>query len=101
MEPAGRDPATAPAALKRKQAELRFVAVGGEVKPDESSGDDTKRVTVATAVKEYLADCRDRQGKSGYGLAPKTVQAYVYRLGFLTAFRPDAYLDEIDVACQT
>ena len=50
------------------------------------------------AVREYIADCRDRQGKSGYGLAPRTVETYEYRLGFLTAFRPDAYLDEIDLA---
>jgi len=42
--------------------------------------------------------CRDRQGKSGYGLAPRTVPAYECRLGFLTAFRPDGYLDEIDLA---
>lgn len=96
MEPAGTDPTVALAALRRKQAELTFVAVGGEVKPDGGHADGPKRVKVADVVKEYLADCRDRQGKSGYGLAPRTVEAYEYRLGFLTAFRPDAYLDEID-----
>ena len=45
---------------------------------------------------EYLSDCRDRQGKSGYGLAARTVEAYQYRLGYLKGFRPEAYLDEID-----
>lgn len=98
MEPAGRDPGTAVAALKRKQAELNFIAVGGEVNGNENTTGQRKRVTLADAVKEYIADCRDRQGKSGYGLAPRTVEAYEYRLGFLTAFRPRAYLDEIDAA---
>jgi hypothetical protein len=98
MEPAGQDPAVALAALRRKQAELTFMAIGGEVNRNESRTDEQKRVKLADAVKEYIADCRDRQGKSGYGLAPRTVEAYEYRLGFLTAFRPDAYLDEIDTA---
>ncbi len=98
MESAGRDPAVALAALRRKQAELTFLANGGEVKPDESNAEGPKRVRVVAAVKDYLADCRDRQGKSGYGLAARTVEAYEYRLRYLTAFRPDAYLDEIDSA---
>lgn len=96
MESAGRDPAVALAALRRKQSELNFLANGGEVKPGESNVEGPKRVRVVAAVGEYLADCRDRQGKSGYGLAARTVEAYEYRLGFLTAFRPDAYLDEVD-----
>jgi hypothetical protein len=50
------------------------------------------------AVKEYLADCRNRQGKSGYGVAPRTAEAHEYRLGFFTAFRPNDCLDEIDFA---
>jgi integrase len=98
MEPAGQDPAVALAVLRRKQAELTFIAIGGEVKRNESTTDEQKRVKLVDAAKEYIADCRDRQGKSGYGLAPRTVEAYEYRLGFLTAFRPDAYLDEIDTA---
>lgn len=96
MEAAGRDPAVAIAAVRRKQAELAFLALGGEVKQDESGLEQPKRVKLSDAIAEYLADCRDRQGKSGYGLAPKTVQAYQYRLSFLTSFRADAYLDEID-----
>ena len=98
MESVGRDPALAIAALRRKQAELAFVAVGGEVKTDENATETSRRVKLVRAVSEYIADCRDRQGKSGYGLAPKTVQAYVYRLSFLTKFRPEAHLDEIDTA---
>jgi integrase len=96
MEPAGRDPAVALATLRRKQAELNFVAVGGKLEQSDRAGDRPQRTKVMVAVKEYLADCRDRQGKSGYGLAPRTVESYQYRLSFLAAFRPDAYLDEID-----
>ncbi len=46
------------------------------------------RKTVSTAISEYLADCDDRQGKSGYGLAPRTPETYEFRLGFLSEFRP-------------
>jgi integrase len=98
MESVGCDPALAIAALRRKQAELAFLAVGGEVKSEENASQTSRRLKLVRAVTEYIADCRDRQGKSGYGLAPKTVQAYEYRLSFLTRFRPDAYLDEIDIA---
>jgi integrase len=52
---------------------------------------------VSTAVKEYLEDCDDRQGKSGYGLAVRTPESYEYRLGFLIEFRPEARLDEVDI----
>lgn len=45
MEPAGRDPAVALAALRRKQAELTFVANGGEVKPGESKAESPKRLS--------------------------------------------------------
>ena len=98
MDPAGRDPAVAMAALLRKQAELAYLAVGGEVEQEEGRKGTSRRVRLADAVKDYLEDCRDRQGKSGYGLAPKTVQAYEYRLSFLTSCRPDAYLKEMDSA---
>lgn len=96
MEGVGRDPAVAIAVLRRQQAELLFVALGGQVTQDESGAEKPKRVKLVDAVRDYIADCRDRQGKSGYGLAPKTVAAYLYRLGFLTRFRPDACLDEVD-----
>ncbi|MGA7521099.1 MAG: hypothetical protein WBW84_01370 [Acidobacteriaceae bacterium] len=98
MEAAGRDPAVAIAAVRRKQTELAFIALGGEVKQDESGLEQATRVKLVDAVGEYIAACRDRQGKSRYGLAPKTVGAYQYRLGFLTRFRPEASLDEIDTA---
>lgn len=51
---------------------------------------------MSNAVKDYLADCNDRQGKSGYGLAVRTPETYEYRLGFLIEFKHEAYLDEID-----
>jgi integrase len=54
--------------------------------------------SVSTAISEYLEDCLDRQGKSGYGLASRTHETYTYRLGFLSEFRPKAFLDEIDDA---
>ena len=97
MEAAGPDPAVAVAALRRKQAELTFLALGGEVRLNSLTPEAPERTKVEFAVKEYLADCRDRQGKSGYGLAPRTVEAYEYRLSFLTAFRPGAYFDEVDI----
>jgi len=52
MEPAGRDPAVA---LRREQAELQFVAAGGEVKRGEDNPEGRRRVKVVAAVKEYLA----------------------------------------------
>jgi len=73
------------------------VAAGGEIKQsDNHSVSNGQRKLVSKAVAEYLADCKDRQGKSGYGLAARTPETYEYRLGFLTEFNPDAYLDEID-----
>lgn len=54
------------------------------------------RKSVKAAVSEYLDDCLDRQGKSGYGLAPRTHETYEYRLEFFTDFKPDAFLDEVD-----
>jgi hypothetical protein len=66
----------------------------GEVSPDAKSPEDRKKVS--TAITEYLEDCLDRQGKSGYGLASRTHETYTYRLGFLAKFRPKAFLDEID-----
>jgi hypothetical protein len=43
MEPAWRDPGSALAALRRKQADLTFLANGGSVKPDESKAECPKR----------------------------------------------------------
>lgn len=92
MLPVGCDPDVAVAAVKRKEAELKFIAAGGEIKqPPESD-----RTLVSTAVNEYIEDCRDRQGKSGYGLAKTTVEAYKNRLSFFTEFMPTGYLDEVD-----
>lgn len=90
----GPEPDVALAARSRKEAELRFIAEGGEIKDvrDESG----TRMKVAAAIKEYLDDCRDRQGKSGYGLAKTTVEAYRYRLQYLIEFAPQAFLDEVD-----
>lgn len=62
--------------------------------PDQKSPENRKRVS--TAVSEYLEDCLDRQGKSGYGLASRTHETYTYRLGVVTEFRPKAFLDEVD-----
>ena len=102
----------------KKSLESSFVAAGGEVKqPDDKKGPESAEVvaggevkqpdnqptnngeqeTVSTAVKEYLEDCDDRQGKSGYGLAVRTPESYEYRLGFLIEFRPEARLDEVDI----
>lgn len=96
MQKVGPEPDVALMALRKKEAELSFIATGGEVKPNEEQNE--TRITLANAIKDYLDDCRDRQGKSGYGLAKTTVEAYRHRLGYLTQFEPKVYLDEVDTA---
>jgi integrase len=95
MEPVGAEPDVARAALTRKQRELEFVATGGRVSNPEQRSNRNK---LLAAVEAYVADCRARQGQSGYSMAKTTVEAYRYRLGFLTKFQPDAYVDEVDLA---
>ncbi len=51
---------------------------------------------MSKAVEEYQADCKDRQGKSGYGLAVRTPKTYEDRICYLTEFKPDACMDEIN-----
>ena len=115
FDPVGNDPAAALDALQKKRLEMAYIAAGGEIKrPDnkkdletaylatggqirQNSNQPGQRRLVSDAIKEYLDDCEDRQGKSGYGLAVRTPESYVYRLAFLTEFKPDACLDEVDV----
>ncbi len=93
----GSDPKKAIEKLERKRLELAYVAAGGEVKHSDVPLDgQAQRKRVSSAVKDYLEDCADRQGKSGYGLAVRTPEAYEYRLGFLIEFRPEACLDEVN-----
>jgi integrase len=103
MDPVGRDSEHALKMLNKKRLELAYVAAGGEVKegegtPEKDPDQNGNRKKMSVAVDEYLKDCRDREGKSGYGLASRTPETYEYRLGFLTEFKPQAYLDEIDVS---
>ena len=82
----------------KKILESASVAAGGETKQnDDHSVSNGEKKPVSKAVKEYLDDCDDRKGKSGYGLAVRTPESYEYRLGFLIEFKPEAYLDEVDV----
>jgi hypothetical protein len=97
MDPVGGDPKAALAKLEKKRLELAYVAAGGEIKTSNPAPTrDSARKKVSAGVKEYLEDCDDRQGKSGYGLATRTPETYEYRLGFLIEFKPSAYLDEVD-----
>ena len=48
------------------------------------------------AVEEYQADCNEREGKSGYGIAVRTPKTYEDRLCYLTEFKPDACMDEVN-----
>lgn len=106
MDPLGPDPAHAVRMLEIKRLELALVVAGGQVKrnedlnkpaePPSQTKSAVERKTVRQGVAGYLEYCLTRQGKSGYGLAVRTTEAYSYRLGFLVEFRPDAYLDEID-----
>jgi hypothetical protein len=81
MEPVGRDPKEALNSIKKKQLELLYVAEGGQIAMPlngvlfQQTDLHPPRVkkSFAAAIKEYL-DCVDRQGKSGYGLAPRTVR---------------------------
>jgi len=93
MEPVGAEPDVARAALARKEKELAFVATGGKVEQKQES----QRFLLKDAVEEFLGDCKDRVGRSGYGMAKKSVAAYKYRLGFLIAFDGLTRLDEIDI----
>lgn len=81
----------------KKSLEAAYVAAGGQIKQNEdhpvSNG---KKTPVSKAVKDYLADCNDRQGKTGYGLATRTPETYEYRLGFLTEFKPEASMDDLN-----
>lgn len=96
LEPVGPEPDVALAALTRKRAELGYVAAGGKIEPAENGSEDDKRTKVTAAIAEYFADCRDRQGKSGYGLSVRTVEAYEGRLARLVEIQPGACLDQIN-----
>jgi hypothetical protein len=97
MDPVRPDPEYALGMLNKKRLELAYIAVVGEIKESPEAQDQNgRRKKVSVAVGEYLAECRDRQGKSGYGLGGRTTEAYTYRLGFLIEFRPQAYLDQVD-----
>ncbi len=70
---------------------------GGEIKQqDDRPVGNNKKKQVSKAVEEYQADCKDRQGKSGYGLAVRTPKTYEDRICYLTEFKPDACMDEIN-----
>jgi integrase len=85
-------------AHNEKGPESAEVASGGEINQiDNQPVSNGEKKPVSKAVKEYLDDCDDRKGKSGYGLAVRTPESYEYRLGFLIEFKPEAYLDEVDV----
>jgi hypothetical protein len=88
MDSVGADPEIAIAQVQKKRLELAYIASGGETKqPDKkkeleavylAAGGEIKTSNspptdngpskkVSLAVKEYLEDCDDREGKSGYG----------------------------------
>lgn len=117
LEPIGNDPEAALQALQKKRLEMAYVAVGGQIQKtdkkkileaayvaaggkieqrDNLTAADDSRKRLSDAVKAYLQSCAKRQGKSGYGLAPRTSESYTYRLGFLTEFKPEAFLDEVN-----
>lgn len=87
LDPVGNDPEAALDALQKKRLEMAYVAAGGEIKQPDRKKDlesaylalggeikqsDNRPVNnlqkrlLSLAVKEYLSDCRERQGKSGY-----------------------------------
>jgi len=104
MDPVGHDPEHALSEAHLKRTALAYLAAGGEIKPNNPPVPPVQAVQepvrerkkVATAVAEYLEDCKERQGKSGYGLAVRTPKTYEDRLVYLTEFSPKAFLDEVD-----
>lgn len=117
LEPVGNDPETALNALQLRRLEMALIAAGGQVKrpdikaelesayqsaigstktTDEPATQAAQRQTVSETVTAYLSNCEARSGKSGYGLAPRTHEAYKYRLSFLTEFDPNANMDQVD-----
>ena len=108
---------------KKKTIQDAYLAAGGKIdsaenvrlkaspepkaSPEVSAHDEIKqgetlpisnnsRVLVSAAVQKYLSVCTERKGKSGYGLAVRTPKTYEDRLCYLTEFRPEAYMDQID-----
>ena len=76
LDPVGSDPEAALAELSKKRLEFAYIAAGGAIKENNNlPGDNGRRKRVSTEVKENLADCLDRQGKSGYGLAVRILRA--------------------------
>lgn len=117
MRAVGCDPETALKEFEKKSLELAYVASGGEIKKLDvkknletayiAAGGVIKlggnqsitnggKILVVVAVQNYLNDCNDRMGKSGYGLANRTPTTYKDRLCYLTEFKPEACLDDID-----
>lgn len=81
----------------KKNLESTYVSVDGEAqRSDDRPVSCAEKRHVSKAVQEYLADCKDRQGKSGYGLAVRTSETYEYRLGFLIEFKQEAHMDEVN-----
>jgi hypothetical protein len=66
----------------KKNLESAYVASCGEINQiDNQPASKGEKKPVSKAVKEYLDNCDDRKGKSGYGLAVRTPESYEYRLG--------------------
>lgn len=81
-----RDPDAALAALRRKQKELEFVAVGGEAK----NGGNRKRHGLSAAIEKYLADTKATRSK-------RTYEAYRRTTELLKAAFTCQYVDQIPV----
>ncbi len=83
------------AATGEIKASPKAMAIGEIKQRDNGVVANGQRKLVSEAVKEYLTDCKDRQGKSGYGMATRTPKTYENRLCYLTEFMPAAYMDEV------
>jgi len=53
---------------------------------------------ITDAVKNYLQDCEDRIGNSGYGFSKRTLVSYRRHLAYLTDFAPATSLADMDEA---
>jgi integrase len=86
-ENVGPDATVAKLALVKKELELRQCILEGKAAPTVSPEPEAApAMTITKAVDKYLAECEDRAGGDGYGLAKGTPANYARSLKWLTGY---------------
>ena len=83
--------------MQRHERKLEYLAAGGKVKDDP----ERKRISIRTAVDEWIEDQKLFVGRDGQGMSRRTISAYRSRLSFFLEYcgAASTYLDEIDERC--